>query len=65
MRSCRRVELTHQIVGTLEAVRSARSALARNTALHTLMRAEAELAELDRSSARSEFAYKLAAVPPG
>ncbi len=63
MASQSRAELSQQIARRLEAVRSAQSGLARETALHVLMRAEAELADLDRAAARPEFAYTLAAVP--
>ena len=58
-----RAELSQQIAGYLAAVRSAQHELARERALHALMRAEAELAELHRAATRPEFAYTLAAVP--
>jgi hypothetical protein len=63
MPSLRRAKLTARISQTLDAVRSAKNELARKTAMHALMRAEAELAALDRASAGTEFAYTLAPVP--
>jgi len=63
MTSKSRAELSQQVARHLEAMRSAQDGLARERALHALMRAEAELADLDRSAARPEFAYRLAAVP--
>ena len=65
MTSNSRVDLVRRINECLAMLRLAADDISRNTALHKLLRLEAELAAMDRAASPSRPTYEIAAIPVG